>query len=98
MIQFPLTDLIRLNLNLHIYNNHLRLNDRAEEFILLGTELQKEVCPYCGLSFDETNDLIEAYKTYFDNVYNAFQQALLEKIEYIEAWDFREKSEKSRIG
>jgi len=71
--------------------NHLHLNDRAEEFIHLGTELQKEVFPYCGLSFDETNDLIEAYKTYFDDVYNAFQQNLLEKIEYLEAWDFRDE-------
>jgi wobble nucleotide-excising tRNase len=75
--------------------DHLNQSDHAEEFIRLGYQLQKEVCPYCGQSLENALDLMNAYQSYFDEAYNTFQQDLEKQIKKVEAWDL--SGEISRI-
>ncbi len=59
------------------HKGHLGMNGKEEEWIKQGYEsITDETCPFCLRKFDESTDIIEAYKQYFNLEYNALLREL----------------------
>ena len=59
------------------HKEHLSMDGRAEGWIKQGYEaITENSCPFCLRPFDETIEVIEAYKQYFNEEYNSLLQTL----------------------
>jgi len=62
-----------------VHKEHLSMDGKAEEWIKQGYEaITENSCPFCLRPFDETTEIIEAYKQYFNEEYNSLLQTLSE--------------------
>lgn len=62
-----------------VHKEHLSMDGKAEEWIKQGYEaITENSCPFCSRPFDETTEIIEAYKQYFNEEYNSLLQTLSE--------------------
>lgn len=54
------------------HKEHLSMDGKEEEWIKQGYEaITENSCPFCLRPFDETTEIIEAYKQYFNAEYNS---------------------------
>ena len=61
------------------HKEHLSMEEKAEEWIKQGFEaVIDDSCPFCLRPFDETTEIIEAYKQYFNAEYNKLLQTISE--------------------
>jgi wobble nucleotide-excising tRNase len=61
------------------HKEHLSMDGKAEEWIKQGYEaLTSDTCPFCLQPIDETVEIVEAYKQYFNEEYNSLLQTLSE--------------------
>lgn len=59
------------------HKNHLEMDGQEEQWIKQGYEaIKDETCPFCKRPFDETTDIIEAYKLYFNKEYKELLQSI----------------------
>jgi len=59
------------------HKSHLSMGGKEEEWIKLGYEsITDETCPFCLRKFDETTEIIEAYKQYFNKEYNSLLDSI----------------------
>lgn len=59
------------------HKEHLSMNGKEEEWLKQGyASIQDNACPFCLRPFDETVEILEAYKQYFNAEYNALLQEL----------------------
>ena len=59
------------------HKEHLSMNGNEEEWIKQGyNSIIDNSCPFCLRPFDETVEILEAYKQYFNEEYNLLQSSL----------------------
>lgn len=59
------------------HKEHLSMDDNAEEWIKQGYEaISSDTCPFCLQPIDDTVEIIEAYKQYFNEEYNSLLLSL----------------------
>ena len=59
------------------HKEHLSMDGKEEEWIKQGYEaITENSCPFCLRPFDETIEIVEAYKQFFNEEYNSLLQTL----------------------
>jgi wobble nucleotide-excising tRNase len=59
------------------HKGHLSMGGKEEEWIKQGyTSIRDNACPFCLRPFDETVEILEAYKQYFNEEYNTLLNSL----------------------
>ncbi len=52
------------------HTKHLSMNGNEEEWIKQGYEVMEDECPFCKRPIDDSIEIVEAYKQYFNAEYN----------------------------
>ena len=67
---------------------HIADPDKALPFLSLGnTQVKDESCPFCGQDTSKVNDLIAAYRAYFDDSYDKLQKEIVGSINEFIRWN-----------
>jgi wobble nucleotide-excising tRNase len=61
------------------HKEHLEMDGKEEEWLMQGFEaIKDETCPFCLRPFDESVEILEAYKQYFNEEYNNLLKSIEE--------------------
>jgi wobble nucleotide-excising tRNase len=70
------------------HKEHLEMDGKEEEWLKQGYEaIKDETCPFCLRPFDESVEILEAYKQYFNEEYNNLLKSIEEIREAISSYN-----------